>query len=70
MKNLKSLREDFPIILQIKMNEQNINKADLARMIDVADTSVHRYIKGTAKPRDAILRKIAKALHCSMYEFF
>lgn len=69
MKNLKNIRDDFPEILLNEMRRKNINKADFARLINVTDTTVHCYIKGTAKPRDVILERMAKALNCSVNDF-
>lgn len=69
MKRITNIRDDFPTILLNKMHEQNINKADLARMIDVCDSCVHRYVQGKNKPYDLILKRIAEALNCSIEEF-
>ena len=64
------IRNDFATILIEKMNKQKITPAKLSKLIDVADTSVHRYIKGTAKPRKLLLERIARVLHCSIDEFY
>ena len=63
------MKKDFPTILQNKMNEKNITKAELARAIDVTDTSISRYVKGTAKPKPIYLERIAKVLGCSIEDF-
>lgn len=56
----------FSTILEKKLKDKGMTKAELARRIDVADTTVGRYIKGTMKPRPLILNRIAKVLDCSI----
>lgn len=63
------MEKDFSTILQNKMKEKNITKAELARAIDVTDTSISRYIKGAAKPRPLLLGRIARVLECSVEDF-
>lgn len=56
--------------LESKLKENNMTKAELARRIDVADTTVGRYIKGTMHPRPLILHRISKALNWSIEELY
>lgn len=63
------IKDNFPIILENKIKERNITKAELARLIDVSDTTIHRYINGTATPRPLLLNRIIKVLKCSENDF-
>ena len=60
----------FSKLLEKKLQEKGMSKAELARIIDVADTTVGRYVKGTMTPRPLILNRIAKALDCSSEELY
>lgn len=59
----------FSKILENKMKEQGITKAELARRVDVADTTIGRYVKGTMLPSPLILNRIAKVLECPIKDF-
>ena len=63
------VREDFSIILKNKLIEKRISQADLSRLIDVSDTTISRYILGRAKPKDLLLKRLAKVLNCSILDF-
>lgn len=64
------VRNDFGVILDNKLKNKNISKAQLARLIDVSDTTVSRYVLGyTRKPKKLLLERIAKVLGCSIREF-
>lgn len=60
----------FGVMLEKKLNEKGMSKAELARRIDVADTTVGRYTKGTMYPRPRILKRIAKVLDFSIEELY
>ena len=60
----------FSSILKSKLKEKHITKAELARLIDVADTTVGRYVKGTMMPRPLILNRIAKVLDIDIHEIY
>ena len=69
MDKTANTKKDFPEILKKKMENKNITKAELARKVDVSDTTIGRYIKGTMRPRQLILNRLADALDCSVKEF-
>lgn len=60
----------FAYKLKRKLKEKNISQSELARRIDVTDTTVSRYIKGDAYPRPLLLRRIANVLDCSIEDLF
>lgn len=56
------VRNDFGVILDNKLKNKNISKAQLARLIDVSDTTVSRYVLGyTKKPKKTFIRKNSKS---------
>ena len=55
----------FAKSLEKRMKEKNITKAELARRIDVADTTVGRYVSGKMRPRRLLLNRILDVLDCS-----
>ena len=63
------MKDNFPSILKNKMIEKHISSAELARRVDVTDTSIYRYTNGIAKPRRLILERIALVLGCSPEDF-
>lgn len=64
------VRNDFGIILENKMKIKHISKAQLARLIDVSDTTISRYTLGyTRRPKKLLLERITKVLRCSIKEF-
>ena len=63
----------FATLLKNKLNEKQMTKAELARLIDVADTTVGRYVKGTMTPRPLLLNRIIKVLDIDIrdvYKYF
>lgn len=60
----------FSKVLEKKLNEKGLTKAEFARRIDVADTTVGRYVKGTMMPRPIILNRIAEVLGCSVNDLY
>ena len=61
--------EEFAIRLKNRLKEKNITQSELARRIDVSDTTISRYITGTARPRTLLLNRIAVVLDCSVIYF-
>lgn len=66
---MNKVNNKFSTILKRKLKEQKISQSELARLIDVTDTSISRYINGTAKPRPILLARIAAVLNCSIADF-
>lgn len=65
------IKNNFAIALNKKMKEKNISKAELARQIDVSDTTISRYTNGEViKPKKIILNRIADILGCSVDEIY
>ena len=62
--------KDFSKSLVNKMNEKKLRKANLAKMIDVSDTTVSRYVKGETKPKPLLLKRMAKVLGCSTDDLY
>lgn len=67
---MSTIRKDFSKILQQKMKEKNISQVELARAIDVSDTTVYRYMRGLAIPRPLLMTRIIKVLNCSQDDFY
>ena len=61
--------EEFSIRLKNKLKEKNITQSELARRIDVSDTTISRYVTGTARPRTLLLNRIAVVLDCPVRYF-
>lgn len=66
---MNGTNNEFSTILKNKLKEKRISQSELARRIDVTDTSISRYINGTAKPRPILLERIATVLNCSITDF-
>lgn len=64
------IQKRFSHILKTKLKEKHMTKAELARQIDVADTTVGRYVRGTMMPRPLILNRIAKVLDIDIREIY
>lgn len=52
------------------MGRQGIGQEQLADMVGTSQTMISRYVGGGVIPSAIVLRKIAKALDCSMDDFF
>lgn len=63
-------KREFAYRLRSIMNRKQITQADLAEMIGTTQTMISRYTIGQTIPSVIVLRKIAKALNCSMDDFF
>ena len=46
--------------------EVGLSQAAFARLLDIAQTQVHRYEKGERTPRGARLQKMARILKCKV----
>ena len=65
--NFKGLQKVSTISerLQIAMDERKIKQIDLARVADVNQGALSRYLKGSYEPKSATLYKLALALDVS-----
>ena len=62
--------QQFSKVLKEKMKNQNIWQSELARRIDVSDTTISRYIKGETKPKPMLLERLAETLNCSTDDLY
>ena len=56
--------------LRIIMRDRGINRLQLSEMTGISLMSIGRYINGSRTPSGYALRKFAKALNCSVDDFF
>jgi len=63
-------KEKLSAVLQTKMKEKHISKAELARLIDVSDTTIHRYLNDVMKPRPLLLKRLMKVLDFAYSDFY
>ena len=56
--------------LRIIMRDRGINRLQLSEMTGISLMSIGRYINGSRTPSGYTLRKFARALNCSMDDFF
>ena len=63
-------KREFAYRLRSLMARSRITQEDLAEMIDISRPMISNYIRGTSVPSVIVARKIAKALDCSMDDFF
>lgn len=63
-------KKEFAYRLRSFMGRREITQERLAKMTDLTQAMISRYVRGEAVPSAIILRKIAKALNCSMDDFF
>lgn len=63
-------KKEFAYRLRSLMGRKWITQEQLARDINVTQAMISRYVRGEAFPNALTLRKIAKALNCSMDDFF
>ena len=56
---------EFGRTLSEKISEKGITKAELSRLVGVADTTITNYTKGRHKPRPYILEELGKVFNCS-----
>lgn len=63
-------RREFGYALRTMMRRRGILQEELAEKIGTSQTMISHYMTGRSIPNGIILRKIAKALKCSMDELF
>jgi DNA-binding XRE family transcriptional regulator len=63
-------KKEFAYRLRSLMNRKWITQEQLAEQINTSQVMISRYVRGETIPSAIILRKIAKALDCSMDDFF
>ena len=56
--------------LRTLMGRNWINQEELAKRVGTSQVMISRYVRGETIPSAIMLRKIAKALNCSMDDFF
>lgn len=69
-KNDQQLRLDFKRLLQTLMNRAWVNQDELANRIGSSQQMVSRYLTGESIPSAITLKKIARALNCSVDDFY
>ena len=74
-KDVKELTEEqekreFAYRLRSLMNRKWITQEQLADQINTSQVMISRYVRGETIPSAITLRKMAKALECSMDDFF
>lgn len=63
-------KREFAYRLRSIMNRKGITQEQLAEIIETSQVMISRYTTGQTIPSVIVLRKIAKALNCSMDDFF
>lgn len=63
-------KREFAYKLRSLMRRNYITQDELAAEINITQAMVSRYVRGETIPTAITLRKIAKALNCSMDDFF
>lgn len=63
-------KKEFAYRLRSLMRRSRITQDDLADMLDITRTTISNYIRGASIPSVITARKIAKALNCSLDDFF
>lgn len=63
-------KKEFAYRLRSLMGRQQITQEELADSINTSQVMISRYVRGETIPSAIVLRKIAKALDCSMDDFF
>lgn len=62
--------QQFSKALKEKMKDKNLWQSELARRIDVSDTTISRYVKGETKPKPNLLKRLAETLDCSTDDLY
>ena len=70
MNDLIQRKKNFGIKLKRLLKENNMKQIDLARLIDVTDTTMSRYVQGKVKPKPLLLKRIAEVFNCSTKDLF
>lgn len=63
-------KKEFAYKLRSLMNRKWITQKQLAEDIGTSQVMISRYVRGEVMPSVLIVRKIAKALNCSIDDFF
>lgn len=63
-------KKEFAYRLRSLMNRKRITQEQLADKLNTTQVMISRYVRGETIPSAITLRKIAKALDCSMDDFF
>lgn len=63
-------KKEFAYRLRSLMNRKWVTQEQLADQVNTSQVMISRYVRGETIPSAIILRKIAKALECSMDDFF
>lgn len=58
-------KKAFARMLNKKISEKGITKAELSRLISVSDTTITNYTKGRCEPHPVFLKRIADIFDCS-----
>lgn len=63
-------KKEFAYRLRSLMGRNEITQEELADIINTSQVMISRYVRGENIPSAIVLRKMAKALNCSMDDFF
>ena len=63
-------KKEFAYRLRSLMNRKWVTQEQLANQINTSQVMISRYVRGETIPSVIVLRKMAKALECSMDDFF
>lgn len=63
-------KREFSYRLRSLMGRKGITQDQLADMINISRVSISRYVRGEVTPSVIVAREIAKALGCSLDDFF
>lgn len=63
-------KREFACALRTMMNRKCMVQEDLAELVGTSQTMISRYMSGRCLPNVVMGRKLAKALGCSIDEFF
>ena len=63
-------KKEFAYRLRSLMNRKWITQDQLAERLGTTQAMISRYVRGETIPSAIVLRKVAKALDCSMDDFF
>lgn len=63
-------RKEFAYRLRSLMGRKWITQEQLAETVGLTQVMISKYVRGEAIPSAIVLRKISKALDCSMDDFF
>lgn len=63
-------KKEFAYMLRSLMGRNLITQEELAKRVDTSQVMISRYVRGETIPSATMLNKIAKAIGCSMDDFF